>query len=130
MELQEYITESLCSVMKGVEEADKKLREGELGKIWRGNFSTLGANLINVGIAKVEDPNNKGASLPVLVFQFDVNVIVEDKKKAGSSAEIGVGAKVLSIFSFTGKVKGESEKALLEKSAQNLKFSVPVAMHT
>lgn len=130
MELKEYIAETLYSVMQGLEEADVKLKAGNLGKIWREDFNTVSTSLINVGIAKVADPSNEGASLPVLIFQFDTNVVVEDKKESSDSAEVGAEAKVLHIFSVTGKVNGGSGESLMEKSIQNLKFSVPVAMHT
>lgn len=129
MELQEYITETVVSVLKGISAADEKLKSQHLGEIWKHDFATLGSDLVGVRILKGKNPDDaRLPSPPILVLDYDVNVIVEDRKKSGDSADLGVGGKVLSVFQFSGKVKGESEKELTERSIQKLKFSVPVVL--
>ena len=128
MDLKTYISETMYSILKAIQDADNKLEKEGLGGVWRTDFITHSQALINVRIAKGIDPSKPGKSQPVLILDYDVNITVEDTTKSGDSAEIGVKAKLLSIFSFQGKVEGQSEKSLLEKSIQNLKFSIPIAI--
>lgn len=128
MDLGTYIAQTMYNVLKGIQDGDTRLEKESLGRVWRSDLNTHSQALINLRIAKGTNPKDPSKSIPVLILDYDVNVTVEDASKSGDSAELGVKGNVLSIFSFKGDVKGESEKSLLEKSVQNLKFSVPVAM--
>ena len=80
MNLSTYISESIYSVMNGLKNADIKLNDEKLGRIWNADFSTLARDLVQVRLAKGKDPQNGKSSVPIMLFDYDVNITIQDDK--------------------------------------------------
>ena len=128
MQLDKYISQTIYSVMKALKDVDTRLQRDALGCVWTADFKTLAHDLVAVRLAKGEDPANPSKSVPVVLFDYDVNLAVDDEKGAADQAELGVGGMFLQVINFSGKVGGSSSKKHSEKEVQNLKFTVPVSM--
>ncbi|ENM8499185.1 hypothetical protein AB8289_004695, partial [Vibrio parahaemolyticus] len=126
MELSDYIEASIYSVLKGLHNADKRLQDEQIGHIWKGDFNTISTDLVGLKIAKGQKEGEQG-STPVLVFDFDINVMVNDSSAESSSTDISASAKLLNVISFKGGVEAGSESSSSKMANQNLKFSVPVS---
>ena len=133
MKLNEFITETIFEIVKGIDDVDKKLQENKIGKVWKKDFDTLGQHLVIQGIVKGRaEVNSKGEKQPcppVMLINFDVGLEVKEEKEKGSKAEINVGGKALSIIKVEGDVEGHSHKGESEKSAHNVKFTVPIGIN-
>lgn len=129
MELEAYVTETLYHVLRGISKADQRLLSENLGRVWRDDFSTHSSSLISLRIAKGQTlVDGERRSQPVLIFDFDVNVSVEESHEVADSAEVSARAGFLKVVSMTGKVSGTSGAGSAEKSVQNIKFCVPVSL--
>lgn len=126
MDLSEFIEASIFSVIKGVKSADETLQKNEVGEIWKEDFNTISSDLVNLRMAKGQKNNNPKESLPVLIFEYDVNIAVNNIEKSNSSSEISAKAKFLEVVGFSGATKGGSESEEHNGTIQNLKFSIPV----
>jgi hypothetical protein len=135
MKLNEFITQTIYEIVKGMDDVDKKLREEKIGKVWKNDFDTLGQHLVIQGIVKGKPEPQKDAKgdkrpcPPVMLINFDVGLEVKEEKEQGSKAELDVGAKVLSVLKVSGDVEGHSHKGESEKSAHNIKFTVPIGIN-
>jgi hypothetical protein len=133
MKLNEFITETIFEIVKGIDDVDKKLQESKIGKVWKKDFDTLGQHLVIQGIVKgsaeVNSEGKKQPCPPVMLINFDVGLEVKEEKEKGSKAEISVGGKVLNIIKTEGDVEGHSRKGESEKSAHNVKFTVPIGIN-
>ncbi|MDD9175498.1 hypothetical protein ERW49_08410 [Aliivibrio finisterrensis] len=126
MELSEYIEISIYSVLKGLKNADDKLSKDKLGSVWTDDFNTISSDLVNLKLAKGQK-DNSDKSVPVLVFDFDINVEVGSEKNKDSSSNLSTNAKILNVISFGGGINAGSSSKKNQVSTQNLKFSVPVS---
>lgn len=129
MELSDYIETSIYSVLKGLRKVDERLMtEQGMGYIWKGDFETISTDLVGLKIAKgqgdVNDPSVP--PVPILIFDFDVNVTVSDNQVKSSEAELSAGTKILNVISAQAKVNAGSNSSNNTLASQNLKFSVPV----
>ncbi len=135
MKLNEFIAETIYEIVKGMDDVDKKLQENKIGKVWKKDFDTLGQHLVIQGIVKgrpepqKDSDGNKLPCPPVMLINFDVGLEVKEEKEKGSKAEINVGGKALNIIKVEGDVEGHSHKGESEKSAHNVKFTVPIGIN-
>jgi hypothetical protein len=132
MQLDTYIKQTVFSVLSGLKAADEILESRNLGSIWKGDFTTLAKDLVSVRLVKANDPKaqpGEKKSIPIMLFDYEIAVEVEDEKGEADKAEVGVAAKFLKVFSMSGKVEGSSEKKHGEKQGHTLRFTVPVSMH-
>jgi len=114
--------------MKALKATDTRLRNEGLGEVWKADLTTHAKDLVAVRLVKARDPGNAGGSIPVVLFDYDVNVTVHDERVDSKVGEISAGAKLIEIFNFGAKAEGESKSQHSEREIQNLKFTVPVAM--
>ena len=126
MDLQHYISTTIYSVAKALQDADKALRKEGLGAVWTRDLNTTAQYLVNVHLVKGQT-DEKGVSRPVLLLDYDVSVAVDSKKSSGDSADVGTGGALLQVVGITSKVEGHSAKAISDAQVQRLKFTVPVA---
>jgi hypothetical protein len=132
MKLNEFITETIFEIVKGIDDVDKKLQDSKIGKVWKKDFDTKGQHLVIQGIVKgVAEvlEGKKQQCPPVMLINFDVGLEVIEEKEKGSKAVINVGGKVLSIIKVEGDVEGHSRKGESEKSAHTVKFTVPIGIN-
>jgi len=128
MQLDTFIKQSIYSVMSGLQQVDGIMQSKGIGCVWTADLNTAAKDLVNVRLVKAPDPENEKKSRPVILFDFDVNVAVEDEKGESDKAEISVGGKFLKVFNISGAIGGASNKKHGEKTVHNLKFTVPVCM--
>lgn len=129
MKLNEFITEQIYEIMKGIGNADEKLKSDEIGKIWKEDFDTLGQHLVSRGIVKGKKKNKDADAPPIMLVDFDVNLAIEEERGKGGKAAVSVGATVVSIFKAKGEVEGHSQKTTSEKSVHNVKFTIPISIN-
>jgi hypothetical protein len=133
MKLNEFINETIFEIMKGIDDADKKLKDKNIGKVWKDDFDTMGQHLVGQGIVKgraeMDENGVKQPCPPVMLINFDVGLEVKEETEKGSKAEIGVAAKVINIIKLKAEAKEHSQKGESEKSAHNVKFTVPIGIN-
>jgi len=129
MQLDTYIKQTIFSVLSGLKGADDIITNKGLGSVWAGDFTTLAKDLVNVRLVKAKNPKDPKKSIPVMLFDYEIALEVEDKAGSSDSADIGISAKFLKVFSMSGKVTGESNQQNTNKQGHTLKFTVPVSMH-
>lgn len=112
MELKEFVSETLLSIITGVNDAQEKARE--LGAFV--NPGGLSRNTSNVTDNSLWDNSTNNYAQPV---KFDVAITAED------SAQAGAKVKVLSGI-FGGDVGGE--KGSKNVIASRIQFAVPVLL--
>jgi hypothetical protein len=114
MNLDEFISESLKGIFKGVKDAQDFAKEngGRVNPIY---FSTNAINKKN-DFVKIE--SNEGSTM-VTEIDFDIAVTASDKKESGISG----GISVLSL-KFGGKTDGEK----YNETVSRIKFSIAVAL--
>jgi hypothetical protein len=83
MQLDEFVASTICSVMKALKETDDSLKRDGLGSICSGNITTLGKDLVNVRMIKVDDPDISNKSVPAILFDYEVNIFVDETKGRG-----------------------------------------------
>lgn len=128
MQLDEFVASTIYSVMKALKEVDDTLQNEKLGSVWTGDIKTHGGDLVHVRLVKAEDPNHTGKSIPTILFDYEVNVIVDETKRTNTSREISAKAKLLQVFSFTAEATGETGNEQRAGSVHKLSFTVPVAL--
>lgn len=128
MQLDEFVASTIYSVMKALKETDASLQKDGLGSICSGNIITLGEDLVNVRLIKINDPDNDKKSIPAILFDYEVNILVDETKRKKASGELSASAKFLRVFSATAKTAGETEKECEKAEVQKLRFTVPVVI--
>jgi hypothetical protein len=102
MELQEFVTETLVAIQKGVAEAITRAEEdktiGAINPVWSDD--------------KVDWKDH------VQLVEFDVAVTATDKSSGGGKGSI----KILSI----AEVGAEGSKSLERSTVSRVKFSIPI----
>ena len=127
MELSEYIEATIYSVMKGIKNSDKRLQVEGIGEIWKEDFNTASSDLVNLKMGKGQKDGDPNESIPILVFEYNVNLVVTQAEKTESSSEISASAKLLNVITFNGSTKAGSGTDNSKATTQNLKFSIPVS---
>ena len=127
MQLDEFVASTIYSVMKALKETDVNLIKDELGSICSGNITTLGKDLVNVRLIKVDDPTST-KSVPAILFDYEVNIIVDETKRKKVSGEISASAKLLHVFSATATMTEDNRKEYEKAEVQKLRFTVPVVI--
>jgi hypothetical protein len=126
MKLDEFITESIATVMKAMQDTNARLQKDNLGSVWLEDTRTITSDLAPLGIIKIGDEKGQ-PSRPAFVFQFDVNVVAEEKTDAEVQASGKLGGKALQLFTAEAEVTGGINGSKTGKNAQNLKFSIIAA---
>lgn len=135
MKLNEFINQTIYEIVKGMDDVDKKLQTEKIGKVWKNDFDTLGQHLVTQLIVKgkpepqKDSKGDKRPCPPVMLINFDVGLEVKEEKGQGSKAKLDVGAKVFTVVKVSGDVEGHSHKQKSEKSAHNVKFTVPIGIN-
>jgi hypothetical protein len=105
MDLQSFVRDSITSVIRGVQEAQRE-------------FRGAGADRPVIG-----SPHDRrvGASKPETGFRFDVAVTVEKRGRAEGRAKSGSLIRVLAVDA-SGKLEGSAAKS----NVSRLSFEVPI----
>lgn len=110
MELKDFVSETILSIISGVEDAQKKAKEHDAFV----NPGGLLRNTSNVSTDAILDNSTNIYAQPVL---FDIAITAED------SAQIGAKVKVFSGI-FGGGINGEKESK--NAIVSRVRFTVPV----
>ena len=128
MDLQNFISTTIYSIAKALQDTNKELEKNDLGEVWTKDLNTKANSLVNVNLVK-GTTEKKGVSRPVLLLDYDVSVAVENKKSSGGKAGFDVNGKLLQIVGIGGKGEGHLSKELSDAQVQRLKFTVPIALN-
>jgi hypothetical protein len=67
-------------------------------------------------------------SIPVILFDYDVNIEIQDGTGRESEIEVGAAAKFLRVIGLSTKARLQGDSRHNETEVQRLKFTIPVAM--
>ena len=113
VELKDFISKSICDIVEGIYDADKKIKE-------QGAFiaKTINGPIGDADYATGQDADgNVGL---VKNVEFDITVIAEDENKSGG----GVSLIVPTSIGFNFGVLSKNRK----RNEQHIKFSVPLSL--
>ena len=112
MELKEFISETLISIISGVSEAQKEATK--LGA--HVNPTGLMRNTSNIADNAIWDNSSNNYAQPV---SFDIAVTVEDKAQVGAKIKV-----IAAIFGADAEAKQENKDSL----ASRVQFIVPILL--
>ena len=119
MELKDFISETLCGLVEGATDAQKKLSENPLTKGTAINplMSSSGANEKSgvIGVSRGQ------AGQVVMAVDFNVAVTITDADKMGGKAKINV---LSGMFGVSGEKSTSSEN----RSVSSVKFTIPISL--
>ena len=95
MQLDEFVASTIYSVMKALKESDDSLKKDGLGSICSGNITTLGKDLVNVRLIKIDDPEEPNKSVPAILFDYEVNILVDEREGKKASGELSASVKLV-----------------------------------
>jgi hypothetical protein len=121
MKLQDFIKEAIVQIMKGMNDADKELKEYDVGGIYKDEYAkTMAQTLVNLGIVKGKDDTG------VLIVRFDVAVVVQEQSEQSDRVDANVGGPILSVIGFKAGIEGSSGQTQTSSNSHRITFSVPV----
>ncbi len=110
MELKEFITNTLISVVEGVSEAKKQLLEKE-------STAVVNATKGNSTSDSVDDKTEK---LNRVIYLVDMDIAVTTSESSSNDTSGKLNIKIIEI----GKGKGSEN---INSTASRIKFSIPIA---